>query len=217
MPCSGSPWRLQFLFIISLLMSTEDPHAQADAQRKSRRTLLLVAAVCVAPFVGSFALYYFWQPSGRINYGDLVAGVTLHAGPIAADGIKPFDFAQVRGRWVFVTVDSGACDDNCRNKLWKMRQVRMTQGKSLERIERVWLVTDLQPVAPAVIKEFEGTRIAGAQGNALLKSLPYQGAQRDHIYLVDPLGNVVLRYPKDADPSRMKKDLERLLRVSRIG
>ena len=66
-------------------------------------------------------------------------------------------------------------------------------------------------------KEYDGTWMANAQDSAVLKSFPFRDAQRDHIYLVDPLGNVVLRYPKDADPSRMKKDLERLLKVSRIG
>jgi len=180
--------------------------------------LLLVAAVCIAPFVASFALYFFWQPSGRINYGELVEGVHVPAGKLTLTGSgKPFDFAQVHGRWLFVTIDSGACDDYCKNKLWKMRQVRLTQGKYLERIERVWLLTDAQSVAANLLKEYEGTWIAGAQGNAILKAFPYHDAQRDHIYLVDPLGNVVLRYPKDADPSRMKKDLTRLLRVSRIG
>jgi cytochrome oxidase Cu insertion factor (SCO1/SenC/PrrC family) len=148
----------------------------------------------------------------------LVEGVVLPTGVLAPSaGSKPFDFAQVRGRWVFVTVDSGACDDYCQNKLWKMRQVRLTQGKYLERIERVLLVHDAQNVAPGVIKEYEGMWIAGTQGNAILKAFPYRDLQRNHIYLVDPLGNVVLRYPKDADPSRMKKDLTRLLRVSRIG
>ncbi len=188
-------------------------------QRKSRRTLLLVAAVCIAPFVGSFALYWFWQPSGRINYGELVEGVTVPAATLApaAGGGKAFDFSQVRGRWLFVTVDSGACDGYCQKKLWKMRQVRLTQGKSLERIERVWLLTDTQSVAASVIKEYEGTWIARAQGSTILRAFPHHDAQRDHIYLVDPLGNVILRYPKDADPSRMKKDLQRLLRVSRIG
>jgi cytochrome oxidase Cu insertion factor (SCO1/SenC/PrrC family) len=199
-------------------MSEEDPVKQAGGQRKSRRMILLVGAVCLAPFVASFALYLFWQPSGRINYGELVEGVVLPAGVLAPSaGGKSFDFAQVRGRWVFVTVDSGACDDYCQNKLWKMRQVRLTQGKYLERIERVLLVNDAQNVAPGVIKEYEGMWIAGAQGDAVLKAFPYRNLQRDHIYMVDPLGNVVLRYPKDADPSRMKKDLQRLLRVSRIG
>lgn len=199
-------------------MSAEDPIQQPDAQRKSRRTLLLVAGVCIAPFVASFALYFFWQPSGRVNYGELVEGVILPAGDLVQTGSgKPFDFTQLRGRWIFVTVDSGACDDYCQKKLWKMRQVRMTQGKYLERIERVWLLSDTQSVAATVMKEYDGTWVASTQGSAVLKSFPYRDAQRDHIYLVDPLGNVVLRYPKDADPSRMKKDLTRLLKVSRIG
>jgi len=199
-------------------MSEDDPTQLRNSQRNSRRTLLLVAAVCIAPFVASFVLYYFWQPSGRVNYGELIEGVTLPAGNFAPVGAgKSLDFARLRGRWIFVTVDSGACDDYCRKKLWKMRQVRLTQGKYPERIERAWLVSDAQAVAATVLKEYEGTWIANAQGNALLKLFPYRDAQRDHIYLVDPLGNVVLRYPKDADPSLMKKDLTRLLKVSRIG
>jgi len=174
--------------------------------------------VCLAPFIGSFTLYYLWQPSGRINYGELIEGVTVPSGALAAVGdAKPFDFQQVRGRWAFVTIDSGACDDYCNNKLWKIRQVRLTQGKYPERIERVWLLSDTQAVAPTLVKEYEGTWLAGAQGHAILQHFPHREAQRDHIFLVDPLGNVVLRYPKDADPSRMKKDISRLLRVSRIG
>jgi hypothetical protein len=203
-------------------MSAEDPiqqrNSQPGAQRKSQRMLLVVAAVCIAPFVASWALYFLWQPSGRINYGELIEGAALPAGNLVlTGGGKPFDFAQVRGRWTFVTVDSGACDDYCQKKLWKMRQVRLTQGKYLERIERVWLVNDGQSISETVIKEYDGTWIANAQDHAVLKAFPHRDAQRDHIYLVDPLGNVVLRYPKDADPSRMKKDLQRLLRVSRIG
>jgi cytochrome oxidase Cu insertion factor (SCO1/SenC/PrrC family) len=191
--------------------------AEHEHQRKSRRTLMLVAAVCFAPFIASFALYYWWQPSGRVNYGELIEGVTLPASKLdGADG-KPFDPEQLRGRWVFVTADSGACDDYCKTKLWQMRQVRMTQGKYLERIERLWLLDDAQAVAPALLKEHDGLWVAAAAGSATLKALPFKQTLRDHIYLVDPLGNVVLRYPKNADPSRMKKDLERLLKVSRIG
>lgn len=195
--------------------------SEANPQRKSRRTLLLVAAVCIAPFIASFALYHFWQPSGRVNYGELIESAVVPVGTMESivnvGGDQVFDFAQVRGRWVFVIVDSGACDDYCQKKLWKIRQVRLTQGKYPERIERVWLVNDTRDVAPAILKEYEGTRIARARDGATLNAFPYVGAQRDHIYLVDPLGNVVLRYPKDADPTGMKKDLTRLLKVSRIG
>ena len=189
--------------------------AQDQKDRNNQRTLLLVAAVCIAPFVGSFLLYYFWQPSSRINYGELIEGAMLPAVTLSRPAHKPVDLAKLRGRWIFVTADSGACDEYCNKKLWQMRQVRMTQGKYLERIERVWLLTDDAAVASAMEKEYEGMHTA--QGADALKALPVKSALRDHIWLVDPLGNIVLRYPKDADPSRMKKDLERVLRVSRIG
>lgn len=202
-------------------MSEKDPiqsPTERTEQRKSRRTLLLVGAVCIAPFVGSWLLYLFWQPAGRINYGDLIEGALVPVGALAtAAAGKPFDFSQVRGRWVFVTMDSGTCNDACQGKLWKMRQVRLTQGKYLERIERVFLTNDAATVPEAIAKEYDGTWWAAARDSAQLKAFPHSGVQSDHIYLVDPLGNVVLRFPKDADPSRMKKDLQRLLRVSRIG
>ena len=114
-------------------------------------------------------------------------------------------------------VDSGTCDDWCRRKLYIMRQVRLTQGKDMDRVERAWLLDDAAAPAAVLVSEYAGTYLLQAPGSALLAKLPATGSVRDHIYLVDPLGNLVLRYPRDADPSRIKKDLSRLLRASRIG
>ncbi len=193
-----------------------------DAPTQSRKTLWLVAAVCIAPFVASFAAYYFYQPDGRVNYGELMADQQLPAAALKLTDGKAFALAQLRGKWLFVTVDDAACDAYCEKKLWQIRQVRKTQGKYPERIERVWLITGGGQPAPRLSSEFEGTwlvNVAGsaAAGSAVLEALPHAGTLTDHIYLVDPLGNLVLRYPRAADPSRMKKDLDRLLRVSRIG
>lgn len=188
-----------------------------DAPPNSRRTLWLIAAVCIAPFVASFAAYYFYQPEGRINYGDLIEGRRLPQVTLKlADG-SDFPLARLEGKWVFITIDDAACDAYCEKKLWQIRQVRKTQGKYPERIERVWLVTDGGKPAQRLDTEYAGTWMMTDGHKALLDALPHSGAHTDHIYLVDPLGNVILRYPRDADPSRMKKDLERLLKVSRIG
>jgi cytochrome oxidase Cu insertion factor (SCO1/SenC/PrrC family) len=188
-----------------------------EAQPQSRKILWLVAAVCVAPFVLSFAAYYFYQPEGRVNYGELVEGRQLADVPMRlADG-QPFSFAQLRGKWIFVTIDTAACDAYCDKKLWQIRQVRKTQGKYPERIERVWLISDGGAPGERQRSEYEGTWFVNAAGSAVLETLPHAGQRSDHIYLVDPLGNVVLRYPRDADPTRIKKDLQRLLSVSRIG
>ncbi len=189
----------------------------SDVPTQSRKTLWLVAAVCIAPFVASFAAYYFYQPEGRVNYGELMADKQLPDVALKLDDGKVFSLSQLRGKWLFVTVDDASCDAYCEKKLWQIRQVRKTQGKYPERIERLWLVTGKGRPAARLSTEYEGTWMVNAEGSAVLGALPHAGALRDHIYLVDPLGNLVLRYPRDADPSRMKKDLDRLLKVSRIG
>jgi cytochrome oxidase Cu insertion factor (SCO1/SenC/PrrC family) len=191
--------------------------ADDQTRGRSRLTVALVAVVWVTPILASLALYFLWQPARHVNYGELLSPAQLAAPPLADVGGRRFDLTQLRGKWTYITVDTGSCDDYCRGKLWKMRQIRRTQGKYMERIERLWLVSDAHVPDPALLKEYEGTWVVRAAGSALLKQLPAAGAQRDHVYLLDPLGNLVLRYPRDADPSRMKKDLERLLQLSRIG
>ena len=181
-----------------------------SSRRSARRNLIALAAVALLPLVGSYLLYWFWTPTAFVNYGDLLA---VPLPELQARNALP----QLKGKWAFLMVDSGACDAWCRRKLYIMRQVRLTQGKNMERIERAWLLDDTVPPAPALVREYAGTYLLPAQGSALLAKLPVSGVLRDHIYIVDPLGNLVLRYPRDADPSRIKKDLSRLLRASRIG
>jgi cytochrome oxidase Cu insertion factor (SCO1/SenC/PrrC family) len=127
------------------------------------------------------------------------------------------ELARLKGKWVLLSVDGGACDEYCQRKLYVLRQLRLTQGKDMERIERAWLVDDDAPTGPAVLDEYKGTARIPARGSALLGALPSAGSLRDHVYIVDPLGNLIMRYPRDADPNGMKKDLARLLRASRIG
>lgn len=189
-----------------------------DARRRSGRWKAFgIFLVCLAPFVAAWVTYYFWMPEARMNYGDLVAppqplpavlGTRTDGRPLARD--------DLRGKWALVQVDGGDCRDACGRKLYSMRQVRLAQGKNMDRIERVWLVTDDASIAAPDAELYAGATIARLRDPAAL-GLPAAADVRDHIYLVDPLGQVMLRFPKDADPSRMKKDLARLLRVSQIG
>jgi hypothetical protein len=191
----------------------------SDERRASRArlSLLLIAAVAAAPLVAAYALFHFWRPSAFTNYGQLlppdrIADVSIRQ----ADG-SDFTLATLKGKWVLMMVDSGMCDGFCRRKLYSMRQVRLTQGKDMERIERAWLVDDEARPASELISEYRGTRVVSARGSPLLSRLPADVSVRDHIYIVDPLGNLMMRYPRDADPSRIKKDMTRLLKVSGIG
>lgn len=173
-----------------------------------RNKLFLIAVVCVAPIVAGWGAYLSgWTPGTRGNYGEL-----LPPRPLASEA-----FAPLRGKWVLVTFDAAACDAHCEKKLYYMRQVRKAQGKELERIERLWVLTDPGVPRAELVSALEGTRMAHDVQAGLLPQFAHEGEPSDHIYLVDPLGNLMMRYPRDPDPSRMIKDLQRLLKYSRIG
>jgi len=160
---------------------------------------LLVGAICLAPVLAGWALYLSgWRPAATGNYGELIPPRPLTGAP----------FEALRGKWVLLMFDAAACDAYCERKLYFMRQVRRTQGKEMERIERLWAITDGGKPRAEVLAAIEGTHLA---------RLNDQAFSPDYIYLIDPLGNLMLRFPRDPDPSRMVKDLQRLLKASRIG
>jgi hypothetical protein len=184
--------------------------SEERSRRSARLNLIAIATVALLPFAGSYLLYWFWKPAAFVNYGELLAVALPELHTQAG-------LPGLQGKWVFLMADSGVCDEWCRRKLYIMRQVRLTQGKDMDRIERAWLLDDGAAPEPALVNEYAGTYLLQAPGSALLAKLPAARSVRDHIYLIDPLGNLVLRYPRNADPSRIKKDLSRLLRASRIG
>jgi hypothetical protein len=180
--------------------------------------MLALAAFFALPVVASYVVYFFdLAPGSTANYGTLQPPrphpeVTLSG----LDG-QPVRIAEVRGKWVLVQFDSGACDAYCERKLYFMRQVRKALGKDTARVERMWLITD-GSVPNARLKEaIEGTRVVRTSGSPIAAEFPAERSASDHIYLVDPLGNLMMRFPENPDPRRMLKDLSRLLRVSRIG
>ena len=98
-----------------------------------------------------------------------------------------------------------------------MRQLRVAQGKDMDRVERVWVLTDGGAPRPALMAAIDGTRVVRSSGASVAATFPAVRRTADHIYLIDPLGNLMLRFPRDPDPSRMLKDLQRLLKYSQIG
>jgi len=201
---------------------TETVTAPSPSHWRRYRTLYLLLAVCVAPVLASYTAYYLLPPSGRTNYGALVEPQRpLPELTLRRLDAKSVPAASLRGSWTMVQVDSGACDAACERKLWQMRQVRLTAGKDADRVQRVWLIVDDEPLAASVIREYDGTLFLRARADevAAFLRLPAQPESKpaEHIWLIDPLGNLMLRWPKDADASRMKKDLIRLLKASGIG
>ena len=170
-----------------------------------------------APIIASYTLYFFGvRPGATVNYGEL-----LQVKPLAGTALNQADqtifrIRQLRGKWVMAMVDSGKCDEQCQKKLYYMRQVRLTQHEEKDRVERLWLIDDGEVPAPEIVKDFEGVLLINAKDSDLLSEIPAAVSSRDHIYLIDPIGNLMMRFPENPDPAQMAKDIKRLLKVSQL-
>lgn len=191
--------------------------SEESARNRSRARLLLLLGVFAAPVIAAYLAYFYFMPEGRMNYGELLEPRPLPEAALKGLDGKPFRLQQLKGKWVLLHWDAGNCGAQCRGKLYSMRQIRLAQGKEMDRIERAWLVDDGELPKTETVAEYTGTWVVDARGGGLERYFPAPRSVRDHVYLVDPLGNVMLRFPEDADPRRMVKDLARLLKVSRIG
>ncbi len=175
--------------------------------------------VCAAPVIASYFMYYVVRPDGRTNYGALISPPTDAAKLPAIDKEKPATLAVLKGKWLMVSIGPASCDTACVERLYLVRQVRATTGREMERIERVWLVTDSGTVRKEILDAYDGMKMLQVDEKQLASVLPPAegGSSLEHIYVVDPLGNVIMRFPAKPDPSKMKKDMGKLLRASRIG
>lgn len=191
-------------------------------------TLALIAALFGLPLVASMLMYGTgWRPGGTMNHGELiepartVADIRLRT----SDG-GPLHFKELRGKWTLVYFGRVPCVQVCEHSLYKMRQVRLAQGEKAERVQRLFVVLAHggQEMLRAVIEPYPGMWVvtgpdAGLQALVREFALPV-GTPLDRlerIYVVDPVGRLMMSYPPDADASGMRKDLARLLRVSQIG
>jgi len=190
--------------------------------RRGRWMVLLVLFICAAPVVASYLTYYVFKPAGgSTNYGALITPQRPEpAGFVVKDehgtAVSPSAFT---GKWLLISVAPSACDTACATHLYFARQIRATQGAERDRIETVWLRTDAGPIAPQLRAAYPDTHAWIVDPQALAQWFPADAGTQisDHIYVIDPNGNLMMRFPKDADPSKIKKDIAKLLRVSTIG
>jgi hypothetical protein len=202
---------------MSQQLATDSP----KARRIGRWKLLAVLMVCAAPLILSYLTYYVIKPTGRTNYGTLI---DPRSRPIPSmnsttlDG-KPETLGQYAGKWVMLRAGGGECLEACQKQLFAMRQWRLMQGKNMDRVERVWLVTDEQPLDTLTLRQYDGMHMLRAPSDTVQNWLPVEpgGRASDHIYLIDPLGNLMMRFPLDPDPRKVYKDIAKLLKASAVG
>ncbi len=196
--------------------------AQADEQRtvSGRMKMLMVMLVCATPIIASYFTYYVIRPESRRNYGELITPLkempqaTVHDMKGTA-----LPLSNLKGQWLLVSVSGGACDASCQQNLYFQRQLREVLGKDKDRLDRLWLINDEAPVPSDLQLALNPTQALRMDAGALQNWLtPATGhALQDHLYVVDPMGNWMMRFPANMDvtsASKAKRDLERLMRAS---
>lgn len=200
------------------------PQPQGDGgahrTRMGRLKMLAVWAVCAAPVVASYLTYYVIKPQGRSNYGTLI----VPPKPMPADAAQSWTDLQghpvlpssLKGQWLLVTVAGGACDAQCERHLYLQRQLRETLGRDKDRMDRVWFVIDGAPIRESLLPAMKEAWVLRADPAALQGWLAPEAGQalQTHFYLVDPRGEWMMRFPAQADPTRIKKDLAKLLKAN---
>lgn len=185
-------------------------------KKRNRQKFIALLVLMCTPVVISYVLFYSEYRPGTVNYGELLEVKKLEGSGVSPLDNKIFRMKDLKGKWVMVMVDSGNCDKACQEKLYFMRQVRMVQHKEKHRVERLWLINDDVMPSEELTKKYEGTLFVKTNDSTLLDAIPPKESQSKHIYMVDPLGNLIMRYPEELNPTKMGKDIKRLLHVSQL-
>jgi cytochrome oxidase Cu insertion factor (SCO1/SenC/PrrC family) len=192
-----------------------------DSRARGRRTLLIVAAVFLLPVAVAFTLYYgkLWRPANSSSKGELIepARPLNVAGLRSADG-APAAPAVLAGKWTLLYVGDGRCDAACRTALVFGRQSRLALNNEMTRVQRVFLATGNCCDTEYFAREHAGlVALDGSapEAAALLGQFP---GEREHtLYIVDPLGNLMMRHDASQTTKDLLSDLKKLLKLSHIG
>jgi cytochrome oxidase Cu insertion factor (SCO1/SenC/PrrC family) len=196
----------------------------------SRQALVLLGLLFMTPAFVAWVMHHSgeegWRPEGSTNRGILVhpARPLVFPADMLVAGASANDYLQ--GKWTLLYIGDTACDDVCNNNLYKMRQVNIAQNENMKRVQRLYLARGeswsgtpgelLQKEYPKMEVVLFSTDQAGQIApDFLVDGISMEGAER--VYIIDPLGNLMMYYPADADPGGMLKDLKKLLKYSKIG
>jgi len=201
-------------------MPTPQDMAPPQQTRMGRWKMLVVLLVCAAPVVASYFTYYVVRPEGRRNFGELITPQRPLPNVVATalDGTQ-VNLQTLKDQWLLISVGSAACDATCARQLYLQRQLREGLGREKDRLDWVWLIDDATPVAPDLLPALKNATVLRVPAKDLQAWLaPATGATlHDHLFLVDSLGNWMLRFPAQLGTEqapKAKRDLERLLRAS---
>jgi len=198
-----------------------------ELRARNLRTLAALAALFLLPLVIAFFTYYgtAWRPAAHVNHGQLItparplpAALAVVTGE-AQSGTPDPAVPVFRKRWSLVYVGAGSCNADCRQALYVMRQTRLALNNDLARVERVFLASEACCDRGFLVREHPGLEVLDASAPAAVPLLAqFPAAGREHLlFIVDPLGNLMMSYDARTNPRGLLEDLNKLLALSHIG
>ena len=193
----------------------------SDTGSRGRLKLLLLAALFFGPLVAAIWLYYAGdqlRPEGRTNAGRLLEPIVNIEAELGPGSLAALTGGASDARWLLIYVNTGVCGEPCRDTLYRMRQSRRMLGRDMERLLRVFLHGETPPDKVLVEIEHEGliTIRSSGLGGILDRKRPAD-LPAGGLFLIDPLGNLVMYFTGELSPDDMVGDIEHLLELSRIG
>jgi hypothetical protein len=191
----------------------------SEAPKSSRRMLYILCALFFVPLAAAFILYYGigWKPAGGTNNGELLQPIKQL--PEGSERMMAGDGTQPRN-WVLLYVGDGRCDEDCKRALVFARQTRLSLNKDMSRVNRALAATANCCDLPYIDKEHAGLKVYDVSEtevlDQLLAVLPADDL-RNWLFVIDPLGNIVMRYDVRESPRGLLDDLKKLLKLSHIG
>lgn len=195
--------------------------------KRSNLTFWILVVVCAFPYLGGWLYYQFRDQLPHpvtSNHGALISPVRqVGELPLTGPDGATFNTADLRGKWVLATVADSSCAEACQQNLYYLRQVRQAMGNERRRVERLLILTETShlPELQTHLPEHEGMKVAIGPSASIsqLESLLHNPnpVAKDGIYIIDPLGNVMMSYPPSFNGELIIKDLRRLLKVSQVG
>lgn len=199
----------------------------ASPRPRSLTPLIAIFLIALAPVVFALLAYYVpalgLRPAVQTQYGQLIDPQR----PIPDLSLRDaqgqaYDLKQLKGQWLLISAGPGACPESCVRGLFVLRNSHASQGKNVDRLERILFVTDDAPIAPVVGEAYVGTHVLRADPAQLAAWLAPDAADpaaalATGMWIVDPLGNLMMRFPDGQDPEGVRDDIRTLLKNSRIG
>lgn len=183
--------------------------AESELRARNLRMLAMLASLFLLPLAAAFWVYYGtdWRPVRTVNHGELIAPA------------RPLPEGIFQRKWSLVYIADGQCDEACRKALYVMRQARLSLNNEMTRVDRVFLATSNCCARDFFAHEHPGLRVLEAGGDSptgLLNEFP-ANERASSLFIVDPLGNLMMRYDVRQDPKGLLQDLKKLLSLSHIG